>query len=331
MNLCKCGCGTVVETNFVSGHNRRKVSSNNIQTIKKMYLEDLMSIKEIANSLKLGATTISRYVRKLGISRSLSDAQKVAAQKGKNWMKTQLGRKLHSMKMKGHSHNRIYEYDRAFFSKLNRKSAYVLGFFIADGCLKGNRIIFSSKDKDVLEKISSVIGNKRPVFRHGYYHLVYYSHQMVHDLNGLGIVERKTFRLKPIDLAEDLINHFIRGFFDGDGGVSRNIANGQIVSYIDCSSFKFLKWIKSLLPLESGVIAKRSNTNCFELRLSTKDSKILYKFLYSNLQQDDLSLKRKKVKFDTLIGGKNMKGVILAGGLGTRLRPLTLVTNKQGS
>jgi intein-encoded DNA endonuclease-like protein len=43
---------------------------------------------------------------------------------------------------------------------------------------------------------------------------------MVADLEKWGCVENKTFKLNfPDFISEELIPHFIRGYFDGDGSV----------------------------------------------------------------------------------------------------------------
>ena len=51
------------------------------------------------------------------------------------------------------------------------------------------------------------------------YKLALNSDKLVSDIEKLGVVERKTLTLTFPNLREDLIPHFIRGYFDGDGSV----------------------------------------------------------------------------------------------------------------
>ena len=214
MKLCKCGCGRKVKKDYCRGHNKRKVNKKILKRIEKLYLEDLLSIQEVAKKLSLGATTVRKYLNKLGITRTYSEAQKIAALKGKNWMKTKKGRMLHSMRMKGHSFNRVYEYERNFFSKLDRNKAYILGLILADGCISGNRIIITLKDGDILYKISKLIGKKLPAQKNGYFTLVYHSHQMIKDLKKLGVCEKKSHRLKPPKIPPCFIKDFLKRLKD---------------------------------------------------------------------------------------------------------------------
>jgi hypothetical protein len=47
-----------------------------------------------------------------------------------------------------------------------------------------------------------------------------YNTKIVSDLYKHGCVNNKTFKIKLPKLREDLIRHFIRGYFDGDGCIS---------------------------------------------------------------------------------------------------------------
>lgn len=50
---------------------------------------------------------------------------------------------------------------------------------------------------------------------------------MKQDLIKHGIVEHKTLVLKPPNITDDLIKHYIRGYFDGDGSWSYNSNSNQ--------------------------------------------------------------------------------------------------------
>jgi len=119
----------------------------------------------------------------------------------------------------------------------------------------------------------------------------------------LGVVFNKTFKLTyPIWLDENLDNHFIRGYFDGDGCVTFNKANKYLqISF--CGTESLLLGIQNILIDKCGLnkvkmytrYPKRNN-NTRSLMYSGKQNSIkFYNFLY---QDSTLYMKRKKDKFD---------------------------------
>lgn len=298
---CLCSCGEVVRpgNRFIRGHNRRK--NIDLQKVKFLYQEKLMSCAEVAESLGIGATTVRRVLGRIGVpQRNKKEASRIAVSKGKYFTQTPEGKKHLSRLLKGHSHNRIYQYDRAFFSHWNSKMAYILGLIAADGCVHQNKLLLSLKDRDILEDISSAMGRKPVYRRNGYYHLNFYSHQMVSDLKKLGIKPQKTFTLKPpFSISKQFVPHYIRGFFDGDGCFAYHKTNANWLSVFTNASYDILEWLKETLPINGGCLRKRTR-NCFELRLGERDSLELGYFIYNYLSSEDLYLKRKFQLFNKL-------------------------------
>lgn len=139
--------------------------------------------------------------------------------------------------------NRAYPLNTKFFNKIDsEEKAYWLGFLYADGCvsLKGQQIsiILQHRDINHLEKFKKSIGTTKPVkvimnqVRHfakdrfsicSSARLFISSKDMGEDLIKLGCFEAKSLTLKfPTEeqIPNNLLNHFIRGYFDGDGCVS---------------------------------------------------------------------------------------------------------------
>lgn len=113
------------------------------------------------------------------------------------------------------------------------EKAYWLGFLYADGNVsKTNRIRLSLAEQDysTLEKFSNFIYSKNRIkhyVQRKYLHrqnLIYVdvgSKYMSEKLTNLGCTPNKTFLLTfPDWIDKNLINHFIRGYFDGDGCLS---------------------------------------------------------------------------------------------------------------
>lgn len=109
------------------------------------------------------------------------------------------------------------------------EKAYLLGLFYSDGCIFHNKsysafIVLDKKDKYLLEKLKTIF----PFFsinRHSEnsFALVCSRKKLVEDLIRHGMYYRKStenrFNLKLPKLSSNLISHFIRGYFDGDGSV----------------------------------------------------------------------------------------------------------------
>lgn len=123
------------------------------------------------------------------------------------------------------------------------EKAYWLGFIYADGCIVEPKskahnnylsILLAIKDIKHLYKFKQNIEFTGPVKEGQYYnptqkkyykncHVTIRSTELINDLLLLGIKPRKTkhclFPLNKIPLI--FMNHFIRGYFDGDGGISK--------------------------------------------------------------------------------------------------------------
>ena len=128
-----------------------------------------------------------------------------------------------------------------FFSDIDTEAkAYILGLAFADGSISPERriktsyvfqISFKEEDKYLLDYIKEnlcydgnlyyvpskekIIRNKK-VYSSGQYMLHIPSKQLVNDLEKLGMSKKDKFP----NIREDLISHFIRGVFDGDGCIS---------------------------------------------------------------------------------------------------------------
>ena len=110
---------------------------------------------------------------------------------------------------------------------------------------------------------------------------------MGNDLEKLGCVPNKSLILKRPNIDNSLVNHFIRGYFDGDGCVSFNRElDNSIYSVIGT------KDILSFIKMNSGISnkisirqAKRNNIykNFYELFINGRSSKIIfYNYIYNS-------------------------------------------------
>lgn len=200
-----------------------------------------------------------------------------------------------------------------YFSKIDSPSkAYILGFIYADGCVFQNKkgsgcsIYIHPKDVEIINFIRSELTDK-PIYttKHGLVGLTLYSSRLVNDLISLGVFVAKSLILNfPTEnqVPKHLLNHFIRGVFDGDGSVSFSLGKPNAKF---CGSKNFIKGLHSFLLNFSNIKSNifDSKKNCFYLSFQSKDSfRRLFQFLYV---EDGFFLSRKKKKFIETLESKN--------------------------
>lgn len=129
-----------------------------------------------------------------------------------------------------------YTFNEDYFENIDTQDkAYWLGFIYADGYIQtkqkySNRklgISLSVKDEEHLYKFRKCIQGTMPIKTYktnsGYSNKTVYSRIMItsekltDDLIKHGVVENKSNILKRPEISQCLIQHFIRGYFDGDG------------------------------------------------------------------------------------------------------------------
>lgn len=210
--------------------------------------------------------------------------------------------------------------DKSFFKKWTKDVAYILGFFSADGYMTTNNrgaefLCFEITDRKLLETIKQTLASEHKITRRrsfgkNTYRLQIGSIEMCSDLRKLGLREGKTKNLQMPDVPVNLVNDFVRGYFDGDG----NIWHGEIhkdrkrsmmvirVVFTSCSK-GFLESLKSKLAdfnVEKGVISKGKG-QYYRLTYSVVNSLKLYDFMYNTLGTSKLFLQRKKGVFERFI------------------------------
>lgn len=221
-----------------------------------------------------------------------------------------IGRRLKQEKCNMRGHECGKNSNNNYFEDINSPDkAYYLGLIFADGNIRiDNRvnkgiskvfqISLTEEDKYILETfnenakfnttlIQHHINDKKP--RYG---LCINSSKIFDDLKNLGVTPRKSkegINFIP-EISEELISHFIRGYFDGDG-----IAKKE--GYVGfCGDLKIIQYIKSQLIAKCNVkdntITFNKSNNIYYIQWSSKkDVQSIFNYLYKN--KCNLYLKRK--------------------------------------
>ena len=213
--------------------------------------------------------------------------------------------------------------NKDFFKKWTREMAYVLGFFAADGYMTLNKRgahfwNIQINDKKLLEEIKKYIKSEHKISvrikirkeEKTSYRLQIGSKEMYNDLYNLGMRQNKTKSLAVPKVPNKYFNHFVRGYFDGDGNVwvgyvhkERKTRLRTIRTVFTSCSKMFLQGIKNKLEnnnIKKGVLRKGKGNYC-TLTYSVLSSLKLYDFMYNDLGISKLFLNRKKVIFERYI------------------------------
>lgn len=222
--------------------------------------------------------------------------------------------------------------DHSFFDNIdNEYKAYILGFILADGCVliepkKRNNIVYSYNkritfcnsvdDYEIIEQIRNIISPKAFIkFSHNEKGVKSRKIQCQLKISSVGLVNKlielniKPNKTKDINFVFDfnkiqynLQRHFIRGFFDGDGCISKHNCY-YTFSFVSTSYFFMLQLqdiFNSLFPNINSNICTYKNKNMITYNLvfylGVKEEKIksIFDYFYKD---SNIFLLRKYKKF----------------------------------
>jgi intein-encoded DNA endonuclease-like protein len=249
------------------------------------YYEEKLSAAKISEKLKIDKKTVYRILNNNNIkTRTLSEA--------------------------------AYKYtcDDNFFEVIDtEEKAYWLGVLYADGNITNHkvsckRIFLTGTDKEWIEDFLKAIkstntpkSEKHNKFKDSIiWKAAITSPKMHSNLNNLGCTPVKSMTIRIPNIKDELVHHFIRGYFDGDGtvGVYRNIKklDWMILKSGFCSGSKtFIEDLLNIIPVKNKKIYHRS---VYLTQFSLNDSIIFYNYMYKNAT---IYLKRKHKIFNDYI------------------------------
>lgn len=197
-------------------------------------------------------------------------------------------------------------FNENFFEVIDSEiKAYLLGFMFADGSIEQDFkhrtyracIYVSESDKHIaylfqqyIDPYSNIHFRSTVDKRSGYIskmcRLRFSSKKLIQDLINQGCIPRKTYEETHIPkLSDDLMFHFIRGYFDGDGHAyvfkSRNSYSIRVGF---TSEYHTLKDIKDFLNKKGIYCYLELKKNiCYNLYINRKeDINSFYKSIYNN-------------------------------------------------
>ena len=203
---------------------------------------------------------------------------------------------------------RQYDLNERYFENIDTQDkAYWLGFIAADGCICNNNIVINLAyiDKRHLLKFKKCVECvDKPIYymenkivnRQDSISISLHSKDMCMDLAKYGIVPKKCFTVQFPNIRANLIRHFIRGYFDGDGSIYKR-SNGGCISF--SGNKQMLEGIVKHLPFDATCrVGKGHGKMNYQLRISAQEQvEKLYFWYY-----DDATtyLDRKKEKWSVM-------------------------------
>lgn len=271
------------------------------------------TIKEICSDLRIGNETLSRKLKLAGVQlRSYRKEEKFTENQINQILKLRkekksirsigeiLGINRHKISLflasnEEETRNLLnHKYHESIFEKIDtEEKAYWLGMLFADGHVSSHKWItgltLQLSDVDHLEKFAKFIGGK--VVNHSQNaKRVSVSNKKIFDsLVEKGCVERKSLILKFPDfniVPIDLVRHFVRGYFDGDGHISiekgRNSDIGSI-NFVLTGTLDFLNKLDFLLNLGTVLRPESKLGNVYDIRIRGNEKPLrILDWIYEN-------------------------------------------------
>lgn len=269
-----------------------KILENDLDNIINLYKNNT-SLREIQQITGYNRQKISKILSNIGI-------------------KTSVG-----------NHYRKYFFDFNFFENIDDQiKSYWLGFLYADGCVLPQnkygeqtfKLAIGEKDIKTIEQFKTDMKSSYPIRRDCSRHLKEPTHQVqvlleqrsqktVNDLKKLGCVENKSLVLTfPTEeqVPKSLIYHFIRGYFDGDGSICKDIHHKNKIYYsINITETEsFIKTLSTYFQYGNVIKDKRKTNSWYYCVHKQKEVIDFCNMIYKDAER---YLERKYLRYQELL------------------------------
>lgn len=166
---------------------------------------------------------------------------------------------------RSNAETRTGHYDTEIFKTWTPEMAWLLGLLFSDGyfhdVLKQRQIRLCLNDTETVEKAARIIGPEFSARPRGLsksskipsFELCFGGGSIFEDLTALGLAQAKSLTMLFPDVPPNYLSHFIRGCWDGDGGISATGATPA--AHYTCGSIKFITCLRDML-FDQGIVRK---------------------------------------------------------------------------
>lgn len=273
------------------------VSDRSLRDLTREELDELTSLysdAEISRSFGLSRTAATHARKKHGV---LSYEQKNGKRKYKEAYEIKPGAK------------RVFSYRRSganenFFSLIDTpRKAYWLGLIAADGWIvrehskpTGFAIALKEEDNYLLRQLAGDIGCPELLRKErettNLWQIKLTAEKTAFDLINAGVPPKKSLIVEAPVLPRELFIPWLRGYFDGNGSVSRR--NSSIETKITTGSGKLAEQIKRFLNEEGIKPTLDGKDKEHNLRMYANNARLFGKLIYSESGVELPHLKRKR-------------------------------------
>lgn len=308
----------------------RKVEDTQDASIEEilysLHWNDNLTHREIGEKLGLPRSTVTRWFKCLDVpSQSENRMTRKRLEQHKEWKKKREEKERQKQERQRKMEVELERrFDRKFFDSWTPEMAYVLGLLFADGYVYrnprgSNYFCFCSADKELVERVKQLLRSKHRIGKKDrsenerwkpLYVLQIGSKEVVEALAGYGVVQNKSNIIEFPGVPQGCLSHFIRGYFDGDGGVwygktyrkRRQKTVKILMAHFTSGSYHFLQRLHEVLKEHSKIRGGHIETKQrgYQLAFSQNDSRALFYFIYQG-GGENLCLKRKYGRFSGAI------------------------------
>ena len=200
--------------------------------------------------------------------------------------------------------NAITNHDEHLFDTWSEKSAYLLGYLEADGQIKYDgpavRVYFqcSGKDREFLQMLKKItaftgtLGSSDNWASGKKYEKVRFTVSSRSWRNSPLLKELRTGNIANI--PEELIHHYIRGYFDGDGSIfwskqAQHKRSNFVFNNISLAQ-DFALLLRKITKAKLTIHKKTSSDHCWYFQLGNKATERLIIYMYRDA---NMYMKRK--------------------------------------
>ena len=274
--------------------------------------KSLMEVSRIATGSK-GAMIVRQRLKELGIDTSY---------------KSNIGK--YREKMSKYFHK--YSLNEHVFDVIDsEEKAYWLGFLMADGYNHESRsaicLRLQAEDEEILKKFRFFLKSDAPIYSYKrrtpknhllreYKEVRVNSIYLSKQLAKLGCVQGKTYTLDfPASVPQYLVNHFLRGYFDGDGCLcikkrkDRKSSTSKSYQFTLTGRKEFLEVANKYLVQEAGInsLSIKKLPDNFAKSLHYGGHYVVKKIMDYLYKDATIYLKRKHDKYLSMINGNSVE------------------------
>lgn len=230
-------CCNILKRNGVAARTHGGIIALDTAELKRLRCEQHLSLEAIASLKNVSLNTVKFYLKKDGTYSSSAVKQ--------DW-----------------------DLNHAYFSEIDTEAkAYILGYLLTDGNVfkpKGEnasghvRLEVSEKDRCILElmkkefnSVNKILEFRRDARASSTCCFSVVSNQMFNDLAKYGVIPNKTYNIHIPKLDGSVMNHFIRGMFDGDGSIILKPNGANLIDF--CGTYEAVSQLQDILCETIGI------------------------------------------------------------------------------